>query len=179
MKHKKSFSTLNRTSSHRKALYKNMVEALLKKGRIKTTKVKAREIKKIVEKVLTRAKTKNLHNIRLISKMIKDKDLLKRLFDEIAPRYANRNGGYTRTIKFDRRKGDGAEMAFLELIEEQADTVKKKKKKKIKEADVKKDIEPKSDKDQISEVKETNETIGAVDAEADAKEEKKVDEKSE
>jgi large subunit ribosomal protein L17 len=112
MRHLKSFNQLNRTNSERKALYRNMIFALLKNNRIKTTVPKAKEIRRIVEKLITRAKVKTLHNIRIAAKMVSNKDLLKKLFDDIAPRYATRNGGYTRIIKANRRKGDGAELAF-------------------------------------------------------------------
>jgi len=129
MKHIKGFRTLNRTHSHRKALYKNMVTALFTKERIRTTTIKAKEIRRIAEKIITRAKVKNLHNIRLINKVIKDEKILMKLFDEIAPRYETRMGGYTRIIKLERRPGDGAEVSYLELVSETAVTKKKKTKK--------------------------------------------------
>jgi len=129
MNHIKSFSTLNRTKAHRKALYKNMTTSLLRYGKIETTVVKAKELKKFAEKILTRARVKNLHNIRLISRVIQDKDILKKLFDEVAPRYIGRNGGYTRIIKLKKRMGDGADMAYIELLTDEVQTTKKKKKK--------------------------------------------------
>jgi large subunit ribosomal protein L17 len=135
MRHIKGFRTLNRTHEHRKALYKNMVTALFRKERIKTTTIKAKEIRKIAEKIITKARVKNLHNIRIVNKMIKDENILMKLFNEIAPRYVNRNGGYTRIIKLSKRMGDGAEMAFLELVEESADLGKKKKTKTKKNKD--------------------------------------------
>ena len=116
MNHIKSFSTLNRTKAHRKALYKNMTTSLLRYGKIETTVVKAKELKKFAEKILTRARVKNLHNIRLISRVIQDKDILKKLFDEVAPRYIGRNGGYTRIIRTGARRGDASEMAILEFV---------------------------------------------------------------
>jgi large subunit ribosomal protein L17 len=120
--------------------------SLFRHGRIKTTKAKAKEIRRISEKLITRAKVKTLHNIRIISKLIKDKAILMKLFDEIAPVYADRNGGYTRIVKVGRRKGDGADMAYLELIQENQVSRKKKKKKKI---------EPEAvvDKKEVKEVK--------------------------
>ncbi|HOF01348.1 MAG TPA: 50S ribosomal protein L17 [Spirochaetota bacterium] len=129
MNHIKSFSSLNRTKAHRKALYRNMTTSLLKYGKIETTVVKAKELKKFAEKILTRARVKNLHNIRLISKVIQEKDILKKLFDEIAPRYVGRNGGYTRIIKLKKRKGDGADMAYIELLTDEIQTTKRKKRK--------------------------------------------------
>jgi large subunit ribosomal protein L17 len=134
MKHLKNFKVLNRTHAHRKALYRNMVTALFQNERICTTKTKAMEIRRIAEKIITKAKEKNLHNIRLISRMIQDKKILMKLFDEIAPRYLTRKGGYTRVYKLARRKGDGSNMAYLTLIEDEIEK-KKKKKKKIKDKD--------------------------------------------
>lgn len=130
MKHLKGFRTLNRTHSHRKALYKNMVEALFKHEKINTTVPKAKELRRVAEKFITRAKEKNLHNIRLINKLIKDEEILMKLFNEIAPRYTERPGGYTRIIKLAKRKGDGADLCIIELVEEK--TVKAKKKKTVK-----------------------------------------------
>ena len=151
MRHLKSFSPLNRTHSHRRALYRNMVEALFKNERIKTTRTKAKEISRVAEKLITKAKKKTLNNIRIAAKFIRSKAILMKLFDEISPRYINRKGGYTRVIKLARRMGDGAELAYLELIEEQIDNKKKKKKvkEKVKEEsieDVKEPIEEVSDK---------------------------------
>ena len=137
MRHLKAFNPLNRTHSHRRALYRNMVEALLRHERIKTTKAKAKEIRRVAEKIITKAKVKNIHNIRQVNKLIKDKDLLMKLFDDIAPRYVERAGGYTRVIKLNRRKGDGAEMAYLELVEEVVSKPKKKKKKTTKKVEEK------------------------------------------
>lgn len=128
MNHIKGFRTLNRTHSHRRALYRNMVTALFNKERIMTTTIKAKEIKRVAEKIITKARVKNLHNIRIVSRFISDKDILKKLFDEIAPRYVDRAGGYTRIIKLGKRKGDGAEVSYLELVAEVAKGKKKKKK---------------------------------------------------
>lgn len=125
MDHLKKFRKLNRTTAHRSALYRNMCEALFKYGRIKTTTIKAKEIRSVAEKIITRAKVNNLHNIRIVAKTIQDKDILKKLFTEIAPNYVGRDGGYTRIIKMSRRLGDGAEMAYLELINEEATPKKK------------------------------------------------------
>lgn len=145
MKHISGFRTLNRRTAHRKALYRNMVEALYKNERIQTTTIKAKEIRRVAEKIITRAKNKTLHNIRIISKFISDKVILMKLFDEIAPRYIERNGGYTRIIKLARRKGDGAEMAYLGLIEEQGVSKKKKKKKKSQKEEAKQQPAPKKE----------------------------------
>ena len=129
MNHIKGFRTLNRTHSHRKLMFRNMVQALFKNERIQTTSIKAKELRRIAEKIITRAKVKNLHNIRLIARSIQDESILVKLFDEIAPRYAERPGGYTRIIKIKKRMGDGAELSFIELLSD-VDTTKKKKAKK-------------------------------------------------
>ena len=166
MRHLKSFKQLNRTHAHRRALYRNMLEALFKNERIKTTKTKAKEIRRIAERFITKARNKTLHNIRIISKLIKDKAVLMKLFNEIAPRYIDRNGGYTRIIKLGTRKGDAAEMAYLEMIEEQVDTTRKKKKKKlkVKEATIidtakQKKIEEKADNEKADNEKVDNEKV--------------------
>jgi large subunit ribosomal protein L17 len=162
MRHLKGFRTLNRTHSHRKALYKNMVTALFLNERIKTTSIKAKELRRIAEKIITRAKVKDLHNIRIISKFIKDEKILMKLFDEIAPRYLERNGGYTRIIKLDKRMGDGAELSYIELVEETGGKKKKTKKSSDKKKNIVKDtenvkkIKEKEEKivDEVKEVKE-------------------------
>lgn len=143
MNHLKGFNKLGRNSSHRKALYRNMCEALFRHERIKTTTPKAKEIRRIAEKMISRAKDNSLHNIRIVNKKIKNKEILMKLFNEIAPRYIDRNGGYTRITKLKRRKGDGAELAYIELIEEGVKPKKKKKKTfidKIKKEDAKTEV---------------------------------------
>lgn len=151
MRHKNSVRQLGRTHSHRKAMFANMVTSFFEKERIVTTKQKGRELKKISEKIITRAKDnidlpedaadKRLHNKRVVMKTIKDRDVLKKLFDDIAPRFKGRNGGYTRLYLLGRRPGDAAEMAIIELVEKKA-SVKKteadKEKSKGKEKDKKK-----------------------------------------
>ena len=147
MDHLKKFRKLNRTTAHRSALYRNMCEALFKYGRIKTTVIKAKEIRSVAEKIITRARVNNLHNIRIVSKTIQDKDILKKLFTEIAPNYVGREGGYTRIIRLSKKRlGDGSDMAYLELINEEAPAKKKttKKDKSAKEAPVAKAEEAKT-----------------------------------
>lgn len=130
MKHLKGFNTLNRTHAHRRALYRNMVEALIENEKITTTVAKAKELRRVAEKIITKAKVKNLHTIRQINKLIKNETLLMKLFNDVAPRYEKRNGGYTRIIKLVARKGDGAEMCIIELLGEEEQVSKKKKAKK-------------------------------------------------
>ncbi len=145
MNHLKKFRTLNRTTAHRNALYSNMCEALFKYGKIKTTVIKAKEIRRVAEKIITKAKVNTLHNIRVVGKDIQDKDILKKLFTEIGPSFADRNGGYTRIIKLNKRLGDGADMAYLELINEEFTPKKKAKKDKPATADKPKAAAPAAD----------------------------------
>jgi large subunit ribosomal protein L17 len=107
-----------------------MITALFKEERIKTTKAKAKEIRRRAEKMITRAKTDSVHNRRIVGRDIKEKYCMAKLFTDIAPRFTERPGGYTRIIKLGRRSGDGAEMVFLELVErkEKEKRVKKEKK---------------------------------------------------
>jgi large subunit ribosomal protein L17 len=124
------FNSLSRKSSHRKALVKNMVTSLLKYERVKTTKAKAREIRRTAEKMITRAKVDSVHNRRIAAKTIQEKDVLNKLFVEIGPKYKERPGGYTRILKIGSRKGDAADLVILELVEEEVKTAPKKTKKK-------------------------------------------------
>jgi large subunit ribosomal protein L17 len=111
------FNRLGRKASHRKALHRNMVTSLFKYERIKTTKTKAMEIRRTAEKMITRAKVDSVHNRRIVAKAISDKDILNKLFTEIAPRFTERPGGYTRVLKMGFRQGDAAEVVLLELVE--------------------------------------------------------------
>lgn len=127
MRHKNKVKQLGRTHSHRKAMFNNMVTSLFDNERIVTTKQKGKELKKISEKLITRAKNnleytegqeeKKLHNKREVLKVIKNRDVLKKLFDDIAPRFKERKGGYTRMYLLGQRQGDAAEMAIVELVE--------------------------------------------------------------
>jgi large subunit ribosomal protein L17 len=124
------FNRLGRKSSHRKALERNMVTSLLKYERVKTTKAKAREIRRTAEKMITRAKVDSVHNRRIVAKTVQEKDILNKLFVEIAPKFKERPGGYTRILKIGTRKGDAADMVILELVEEELKAAPKKAKKK-------------------------------------------------
>jgi len=127
MKHRMGFNRLGRNRSHRRALYRSMVSALFKYERIKTTKVKAGEIRRVAERMITRARSDTLANRRLIARSIADKALLAKLFTDIAPRFANRPGGYTRILKLGQRYGDSTEMVLLELVERKERPRRKKK----------------------------------------------------
>ena len=117
MRHRCAHRKLNRTSAHRKAMFKNMAVALLQHEAIITTLPKAKELRKVVEPLITLAKTPTLANRRLAFDRIRDRDMVVKLFDVIGPRYAERNGGYTRVLKHGFRPGDNAPRAFMELVD--------------------------------------------------------------
>ena len=117
MKHRIGFNALSRKGSERKALKRNMVTSLFRYERIETTKAKALEVRKMAEKMITRAKVDSVANRREIAKDIYDEDIVTKLFKEIAPLFAERKGGYTRILKTGFRQGDAAEMVILELVE--------------------------------------------------------------
>jgi large subunit ribosomal protein L17 len=108
---------LGRTSDHRKAMLRAMVTYLLENGKIETTVTRAKEVRSMAEKMITIAKTNDLHSKRLVLAYVTKEDVVKKLFDEIAPKYAERNGGYTRILKTGPRRGDAAEMAIIELVD--------------------------------------------------------------
>ncbi|MBR0521060.1 MAG: 50S ribosomal protein L17 [Spirochaetales bacterium] len=130
MKHKIGFNALSRNNAERKALKRNMVTSLFRYERIETTKAKAKEVQRLAEKMITRAKVDNVHNRRLTSAILFDEAVVNKLFTEIAPLYADVNGGYTRIIKTQNRLGDAAEMAILELTKKTEKPEKKAKDKK-------------------------------------------------
>lgn len=123
MRHGYAHRKLNRTSAHRKAMFKNMVVSLLQHEAIVTTLPKAKELRKVVEPLITLAKKPSLANRRLAFDRLRDRDIVVKLFDVIGPRYANRNGGYTRVLKYGFRPGDNAPKAFMELVDRPEDTV--------------------------------------------------------
>lgn len=136
MRHRKSGRPLGRTSSHRKAMYRNMVTSLLEHGRITTTEAKAKELRRFAEKTITRSKgvqellakpadsrtqdekARIVHAYRMAGRLVRDREVLNKLFTEIGPRYEKRAGGYTRIIKTAPRVGDAARMAIIELVGE-------------------------------------------------------------
>jgi large subunit ribosomal protein L17 len=113
---------LGGSSAHQKALLANLATALFEHGRIKTTEPKARALRPYAEKLITHAKKGTLHNRREVLKKIRDKDVVHNLFAEIGPFFSDRNGGYTRIIKVENRKGDNAPMAVIELVQEKTVT---------------------------------------------------------
>ncbi|MGI9481446.1 MAG: 50S ribosomal protein L17 [Hyphomicrobiales bacterium] len=117
MRHGNAHRKLNRTASHRKAMFANMAAALIKHEQIVTTLPKAKELRPIVEKLVTLAKRGDLHARRQAISRIKDKDQVSKLFETLGPRYAERNGGYIRVLKAGFRYGDNAPMAVIEFVD--------------------------------------------------------------
>ncbi|MBI4938143.1 MAG: 50S ribosomal protein L17 [Nitrosomonadales bacterium] len=121
MRHRLGLRKLNRTSSHRLAMLRNMTVSLLRHEVIKTTLPKAKELRRVAEPILTLGKTPSLANRRLAFSRLRDREMVVKLFDELGPRYAARNGGYSRILKFGFRKGDNAPMALVELLDRPAE----------------------------------------------------------
>ena len=117
MRHRHGLRKLNRTSSHRLAMLRNMTVSLLRHEAIKTTLPKAKELRRVVEPILTLGKTDSLANKRLAFARLRDRQMVVKLFAELGPRYATRNGGYLRILKMGFRQGDNAPMAFIELVD--------------------------------------------------------------
>ncbi|MDA0189482.1 MAG: 50S ribosomal protein L17 [Proteobacteria bacterium] len=118
MRHRLGLRKLNRTSSHRLAMLRNMTVSLLRHETIKTTLPKAKELRRVVEPIITLGKKPSLANRRLAFDRLRDREMVVKLFDEIGPRYAARNGGYLRILKCGFRQGDNAPMAFVELLDQ-------------------------------------------------------------
>ena len=116
MRHRHGYRKLGRTSSHRKALLKNLSIALIKSGKIETTVPKAKELRSYFEKLITKARVGDFNAHRAIFAALQDKESTKKLLNEIAPEYKDRKGGYTRITRTRIRRGDAAEMAFIELV---------------------------------------------------------------
>jgi large subunit ribosomal protein L17 len=124
MRHRHGLRKLNRTSSHREAMLRNMTNSLLRHEVIKTTLPKAKELRRVVEPIITLGKKPSLANRRLAFDRLRDRDMVVKIFNELGPRYAQRNGGYLRILKFGFRVGDNAPMALVELLDrpEQAES---------------------------------------------------------
>ncbi len=121
MKHKFGYNKLNRVPAHRKALIRNMMTVLFKHERITTTRAKAAEVRRYAEKEITRAKEDSVHNRRMVARKIGDEAILAKLFTDIAPRFKERAGGYTRILRVGLRKHDAADMVVLELVDRKDD----------------------------------------------------------
>ncbi len=117
MRHRNGLRKLNRTSSHRLAMFRNMAVSLLRHEAIKTTLPKAKELRRVVEPIITLGKAPSLANRRLAFDRLRDREIVVKVFDELGPRYASRNGGYLRILKIGFRNGDNAPMAYVELMD--------------------------------------------------------------
>ena len=117
MRHRKSGRQLNRNSSHRKAMFKNMTVSLLRHEVIRTTLPKAKELRRVAEPFITMAKSDSVHKRRIAFDRLRDRDIVTKLFNELGPRYKERPGGYLRILKMGYRTGDKAPMAYVELVD--------------------------------------------------------------
>jgi large subunit ribosomal protein L17 len=178
MRHRNNISKLGRTAAHRKATLANMASALLQHKHIETTEGKARIARIFTERLITLAKQGTLHARRIAFQRLRQKSAVKVLFDEVAPQYKDRNGGYTRMVKLGRRSGDGAPVAVVELVG--FETAAKKQKDREARAEAKKEKEKKKEK--ASEKEKAQESAKEKKAEKKKedkkKEEKKTDDKS-
>ena len=123
MRHRKAGRQLNRNSSHRKAMFSNMTNSLFDHEIIKTTLPKAKELRRVAEPLITLAKADSVANRRSAFSRLRDKEIVGKLFNELAPRYKDRPGGYTRIMKCGFRSGDAAPMAYIELVDRPADAI--------------------------------------------------------
>ena len=145
MRHRNAHRKLSRNTSHRRALLRNLVTDLLEHGRLMTTLPKAKEVRPLAEKMITLGKRDNLHARRQVQSYLMRDGIAKTVFDTIAPRFADRNGGYSRIIKLGNRKGDGADMAIIELLGSELEVKKAERAEKAKEKAAKK---PKEEKEE-------------------------------
>lgn len=122
MRHRVGYNPLGRTPSHRKALHSNMVAALFRHERIRTTRAKALAVRRSAEKMITRAKHDSVHSRRIVARRLHDRAVLAKLFDVLGPRFQSRPGGYTRVLKLGPRYGDASEMVILELMDRPDET---------------------------------------------------------
>ena len=117
MRHNVGYKKLGRTSSHRRAMFRNQLASLVIHERITTTLPKAKALRPVAEKMISKGRVDSVHSRRLVREWLPDRDLVKKLFDEIAPRFADRPGGYLRIVRLGPRRGDGAERAILEFVD--------------------------------------------------------------
>jgi len=117
LRHHRSGKKLGRDSAHRKALYSNLAGALIEHGRIKTTEAKAKAVKPIAEQMITLGRRGDIHSRRQATAYLRSQDVVHKLFSEVAPRFVDRPGGYSRIVKLGPRQGDAAEMVYLELVD--------------------------------------------------------------
>ncbi|MBC8416548.1 MAG: 50S ribosomal protein L17 [Candidatus Cloacimonetes bacterium] len=133
MRHKVRGRKFGRERDHRRLLMRNLVSSLVEHGRINTTQTKAKELRGLAERLITYGKKDTIHYRRLAYKVLQNRDLVKKVFDELAPRYLSTEGGYTRVLKNGYRKGDSAPMAIIEFVEKEETLAKKEKKIKTKD----------------------------------------------
>lgn len=155
MRHAVKGRKLKRTTSHRKALLENLATALFRHKKIKTTIAKAKEARTFVEKLITKARKGDLSSRRYVARFIKDREVFKELFSEILMKIGDRPGGYTRVVKLGSRRGDGADLAILELVDYNESEVKSTKKKEGKQ------VETQKDKEQVKEEQSEAENTAA------------------
>ena len=165
MRHRKSGVKLNRTTSHRQAMFRNMVTSLLKYERIQTTDVKAKELRRWADHIITLAKRGDLHARRQAMAIVREKDIVHKLFEEAGKRFGNLNGGYTRIVKIGHRPGDAAPISMIELVA--ADETEKKTKKKAKGPAKKKakDVQPVPEKKETGLKEEPSDTSASAEVE--------------
>ena len=144
MRHKLGYRKLNRTSEHRKALFKNMLNSLIKYEQITTTLPKAKELKPKIDKVITLGKKSELSRKKSLFSKLQDKDSVKKVFEILSKRYANRKGGYSRVLKAGFRTGDDAPMAVIELVDRDVNARKVDKPKKVEALKKSKEAQPKT-----------------------------------
>jgi large subunit ribosomal protein L17 len=183
MRHRNTVKKMGRTSAHRKATLANLSAALLENKHIQTTEAKARIARRVTERLITLAKKDTLHARRLALQQLRQKHIVKILFEDVSPRYVDRNGGYTRMVKLGRRFGDGASMAVVELVGFETAS-KKQKEKEAKKEEAKKKKESKKEKgfEKAQTKEQAKKTKGAKDSkesksEKTAKESKKESKK--
>lgn len=138
MRHLKKRKKLSRPAAHRDALMANLCKFLIRYGRIKTTKAKAKMVQPFIEKMVTRSKNNNLHSKRIVASRLKSWESIPKLFDQIGPKFKSRAGGYTRIIKLGFRNSDGAEIVLLEFLEKFSDLKEKQKEEETKKSEVEK-----------------------------------------
>ncbi|MFH1144218.1 MAG: 50S ribosomal protein L17 [Candidatus Eisenbacteria bacterium] len=172
MRHKKDGRKLSRTAAHRRALMRNLTTALFEHERIETTLAKAKEARRVAERLITYAKRDDLHSRRLVARVVQNADVAKKLFDTIAPWYTERPGGYTRVLRTRARQGDAGEMAMLELVKTPD---QKAAERKVREEAAKAAEKEAKGKKEAKEAKETKES---KDAKKEEKETKKVEKKA-
>ena len=174
MRHRRKGRKLNRTVGHRKALMRNLANQLFEHKEIRTTTAKAKEARSTIDRLITYAKKGDIHHRRLAFGFLRQKQSIKILFDEIAPTYADREGGYTRVLKLGQRQGDGAPMSMLQLVgfESLGESVKTEKKKKTKKKEAKEEKKQVKETEisQSSEEKDTDEKVTEIPAEEEKNE---------